>query len=300
MSTRAATTVRQLLHEAASRLRDAGVPNPELDAERLLGHVLGWDRAKLVAEASAGIAEADGGRFLALVAERATRKPLQHITGRQWFWRHEFLVTPDVLIPRPETELIVEAGLERLQGLARPLVVDVGTGSGCIALSLAAERPDAEVVGIDLSPAALAVAAENARRLGLDGRVRLVEGDLLAPVTSLHGRIDLVASNPPYVGGRDELTPEVRDHEPALALFPPGDALSVYRALIPQAAAALRPGGTLLLEVGRGMDAEVARLCESARLGVERIIPDLQAISRTVIARRSGPARKIQGRSMAG
>jgi release factor glutamine methyltransferase len=285
---RAARTPRQLIDEAADRLRAAGVPSPELDAEALLRHVLGWDRATLMAEAVTPLTPNAEMRaqFERLVAERATRRPLQHLTGRQWFWRHEFLVTPDVLIPRPETELIVEEGLRRLRDKASPVVVDVGTGSGCIALSLAAERRDAEVFGIDLSPAALTVAAENARRLGLEGRVRLLEGDLLAPVVALHGSIDLLASNPPYLDARDALAPEVRDHEPALALFPPGDALSVYRRLVPQAATALGPGGTLLLEVGLAMADDVAHLCEAAGLRVDRILPDLQAIPRTVVARR--------------
>jgi release factor glutamine methyltransferase len=290
VSARAARTPRQLIDAAADRLRAAGVPAPELDAEALLRHVLGWDRARLVAEATTPLgqdAEAAAlARFARLVTERAARRPLQHLTGRQWFWRHEFVVTKHVLIPRPETELIVEEGLRRLKGLREPVVVDVGTGGGCIALSIAAERPDAEVVGIDLSSAALAVATENARRMGLERRVRFLEGDLLEPVAALHGRIDLVASNPPYVDAADVLAPEVRDHEPALALFPPGDPQSVYRRLLPQAATALRPGGALLLEVGRGMADAVAALCETAGLRVEAVLADLQAIPRTVVARR--------------
>ena len=148
-------------------------------------------------------------------------------------------MTPDVLIPRPETELLVEAALELLRAAARPVIADVGTGSGCIALALAAEREDAEVHATDLSEAALAVARDNERRLGLEGRVAWQLGDLLEPVAAaIRGRVDLVVSNPPYVdqAERDSLAPEVRDHEPELALFPPGDALSVYRRLVPAAA----------------------------------------------------------------
>lgn len=279
-------TVTRLLQEATARLRAAGAPSPEHDAELLLRHVLGWDRGRVVTEASSSLSPGDEARFRALVGERAARKPLQHITGRQWFWRHEFLVTPDVLIPRPETELIVEAALDLLRAVQTPLIVDVGTGSGCIALSLAAERPDAEIVAVDVSPAALRVATHNRARLGLEARVRLVEGDLLEPVREWAGRVDLVASNPPYVNEGYSLSPEVGEHEPMVALFPPGEGFSVYRRLVPQAFDVLRPGGSLLLEVGRGMADEVKQLCESAGFAVPRVIADLQAIPRTLVARR--------------
>jgi release factor glutamine methyltransferase len=277
-------TVTELLDDAVARFRAAGIPSPELDAELLLRHVLQWDRARVVSEARSSIPPSDEARFRALVRDREGRKPLQHLTGRQWFWRHDFVVTPEVLIPRPETELIVEASLDLLRPVARPVIVDVGTGSGCIALSLAAERPDATVLGTDISPEALRVAATNRARLGLEVRVRLVEGDLLAPVRDLAGRVDLVASNPPYVRKGDPLSPEVLDHEPALALFPPGDEYAVYRRLAPQAFALLRPGGFLLLEVGQGMAETVRGVAEDAGFEVPRVISDLQGIPRTVVA----------------
>jgi release factor glutamine methyltransferase len=277
-------TVSALLDDAVARLRGAGVPTPELDAELLLRHVMQWDRARVVSESRTTLGASDEARFRALVEERATRKPLQHLTGRQWFWKHEFVVTPDVLIPRPETELIVETSLDLLRPLERPTIVDVGTGSGCIALSLALERPDATVLGTDISAEALRIAETNRQRLGL-GRVRLLEGDLLEPVRDLAGRVDLVASNPPYVGESDPLPPEVRDHEPRLALFPPGGPAALYARLAAAAADVLKPGGILVLEIGAGMEVEVTRLCESAGLRVERVIPDLQGIPRTVVAR---------------
>lgn len=283
-------TVLDLLAEAAARLRDARVPTPELDAELLLRHVLGWDRSRMVTEAGTAVTTADEAKFRALVDERSVRRPLQHITGRQWFWKHEFVVTPAVLIPRPETELIVEAALDLLRSVERPVIVDVGTGSGCIALSLAAERPDATVLGTDVSSDALRVAATNRERLGLE-QVDFRDGDLLEPVHDLVGRVDLVASNPPYVREGDPLSPEVRDHEPALALFPPGDEFAVYRRLAPQAAESLRSGGFLLLEVGRGMADGVRRIVEEAGFEVVRVIEDLQGIPRTVIARRPVPPR---------
>jgi release factor glutamine methyltransferase len=248
---------------------------------------MGWDRARLVAEASSPLPPPAAAAFRSLVEERSHRRPLQHLTGTQDFWRRTFRVGPEVLIPRPETEILVEAALGALRDVVRPKIVDVGTGSGCIALSLAGERPDAEVYAVEISPSALAVAEENARRLGLEGRVWFRAGDLLEPLRGFEGAFDLLASNPPYVdpSERAGLAPEVRDYEPPLALFPPGDRYAVYRRLIPQAAAFARPRGLLLLEIGQGMEVEVVRLCGSAGFRVERVIADLQAIPRTVVAR---------------
>jgi release factor glutamine methyltransferase len=249
--------------------------------------VLGWDRARLLTDGDSVVPSAERERFRWLVGMRATRRPLQHLIGTQAFWRHEFLVTPDVLIPRPETEILVEAALQRLASVPKPRVADVGTGSGCIALSVAAEIPAAEVHAVDVSEAALVVARENAARLGLAARVQFHRGDLLAPVRGL--RFDAILSNPPYVdrATAGELAPEVRDHEPALALFPAGDAYAIYRRLIPEAALCLVPGGLLLLEVGQGMADTVAGLCSSAGVEVESVLEDLQGIPRTVVARAS-------------
>jgi len=281
-------TVSEALGLAASRLAAAGVPDPDLDSELLLRHALGWDRARVLTDARSSLDPADEARFLSLVAERAARRPLQHITGTQAFWRHEFLVTPDVLIPRPETEVLVEACLDEIRGRAAPRVLDVGTGSGCIAISLALERPDAEVHAVDVSPAALEVARENARRLGAAARVQFHAGSLLEPVS---GDFDLIASNPPYVDASEiaGLQPEVRDHEPLQALVPPGgDRYALYSRLVTDAARALRTGGSLVLEIGQGMEGEVRRLCEAAGLLPARVLPDLQEIHRTLVARRPG------------
>jgi release factor glutamine methyltransferase len=286
-------TVAEALAEGASRLGGTGIDSPGPDAELLLRHVLGWDRATLYAESRAPLAPAAASTFFSLVEERRRRRPLQHLTGRQEFWGREFLVGPDVLIPRPETEILVEAALGWLKEVERPLLVDVGTGSGCIALSLAAERPDAEVYATEISPPALAVARENARRFGLEARVRFGEGDLLEPVRSLAGRVHLVLSNPPYVDPAEagRLAPEVRDHEPAVALFPGPDPYAAYRRLAPAAATLLRPGGAILVEIGRGMDAEVVRLLGEAGLTRTRVFPDLQGIPRTILAEPAeGPA----------
>ncbi len=190
-------TVQGALREAGERLRSAGVDSPEHDAEVLLLHVLGWDRGRLLADGPQSMPPDAETSYRELVEERARRRPLQHLVGSQWFWKHEFLVTPDVLVPRPETERLVEVGLDLLREVERPRIVDVGTGSGCIALSLAAERPDAEVHATDISGPALAVARENALRIGLEARVAFHLGDLLEPMTHLAGRVDLVVSNPP-------------------------------------------------------------------------------------------------------
>ena len=280
-------TVSQALREAEHRLRDAGVPEPALDAELLLRHVLGWDRAAVIARGADNVPTAAEQRLFAAVDERAARRPLQHVTGTQAFWRHEFLVTPDVLVPRPETEMLVEAALELMRGLEAPVVVDVGTGSGCIALSIAAERPDAAVHGVDVSAAALAVARENARRLGQAG-VELHEGDLLEPVAHLGGRVDIVVSNPPYVdpGEFPSLAPEVRDHEPRRALLAPDGPYGIYRRLAEASCRLLRPGGHLLAEVGRGMAATVAESFRAAGLAGIQTRPDLAGIPRVVSGHR--------------
>lgn len=279
-------TVAALLSEARAALGAAGVSSPDWDAERLLRYVLGWDRAALLARPEAGVAAADEARFRDLVRERAQRVPLQHLVGRQAFWKHEFLVSADVLVPRPETELLVETALELVWRVERPVIVDVGTGSGCIGLSLAAERGDAFVHAVDVSAAALTVARENARRLGVEPRVAFHQGDLLAPVSDLAGRVDLVVSNPPYVdlADRDRLAPEVRDHDPKLALFAPGGTLALYRRLAAESARVLRPGGWLAVEVPPPAAPPVTALLAESGFGGIGVLPDLAGRARVVHA----------------
>jgi release factor glutamine methyltransferase len=279
-------TAAALLVEAGGVLAATGVPSPEWDAERLLRHVLGWDRAALLAAPDHVVAEPEVERFRRLVQRRASREPLQYILGTAAFWKHEFLVTPAVLIPRPETELLVEAALELLAGIERPVIVDVGTGSGCIALSIAGERPDAEVHGTDISGPALEVALMNQRRLGLGQRTFFHQGQLLAPVTGRE--VHLIISNPPYVDPAEieGLEPEVRDHEPRLALVAPGDALSVYRALVPAAARALREGGALAVEVSPFISDAVSALMHEAGFEAPTVRPDLAGRPRVVASER--------------
>jgi release factor glutamine methyltransferase len=281
-------TVAEALRAAERRLRDEGLPDPALDAELLLRHVLGWDRAAVITRAADSLPVADEKRFSGLLELRAARRPLQHLTGTQAFWRHEFAVTPDVLIPRPETEVLVETALEKIRGRNAPVIVDVGTGSGCIALSLAAERPDARVHAIDLSPAALLVARANASRLNLESRVTFHEGDLLAPVRAQAGTIDLVVSNPPYVSAAEwaTLEPEVRDHDPRLALVPPEGVRAVYDRLLTGAAFTLRRGGYVLVEIGAQDQGQTVRAIERAGLDNVEERLDLQGIPRVVCGRR--------------
>ena len=241
-------TVREALAEATAELERAGVPSPGVDAEWLLAHVLGVRRSELYA------ADLDGrlDDFRALVRRRADREPLAYVLGEWDFRGLTLVVDPRVLIPRPETEVVVERCLARLEGVQEPAILDVGVGSGAIALALAHERPDGRVVGTDTSVGALEVAAENRRRTGLEEQVRFVHGDLLA---GERGPFDLVVSNPPYVAPDEVevLEPELR-HEPAEALVGDGRHSAVAEA----AARVLGSGGALVLEVGDGQASDVA------------------------------------------
>lgn len=285
-------SLRETLRQATVRLAEAGVGAAAWDAELLLRRVLNWDRARLLAACDETLDVEPRQRFETLVEGRAQRRPLQYLVGMQAFWRHDFLVTPDVLIPRPSTEHLVEAALQHLREVANPHLVDVGTGSGCVALSLADERPDALVEAVDLSPAALEVAARNAARLGLGERVRFACGDLLAPYAHRPGCFDAVLSNPPYVDPADapSLEPEVREHEPHLALFAPGPGpYGVFERLLPAAFLALRPGGFVALEVGQDMDERVAALAVASGFEALECRPDLAGIPRIVLAYKPRP-----------
>ena len=250
--------------------------------------MLGWERADVIVRAAEDVPSASAALFDTAIEQRARRRPLQHLTGHQAFWKHDFIVTPDVLIPRPETERLVETALELIRDRPAPLVVDVGTGSGCIALSLAAERPDARVHAIDLSPAALLVARENASRLHLESRVTFHEGDLLEPMRDQAGTIDLVVSNPPYVSAEEwaTLEPEVRDHDPHIALVPAEGVERLYARLLTQAARGLRPGGWVVVEIGADSKGHVAEAMRHAALGDVSVRADLQGIARVVAGRR--------------
>jgi len=278
-------TLRDCLAFGAAKLGKG--PHPEkarLDAETLLLHHVGRNRAWLIAHLDDNFAGCRATGYAALLDRRAAGEPIQYILGECEFYGMPFRVTPDVLIPRPETELLVERVLALAHVFEMPRILDIGTGSGAISVALAHHLRNAEICAIDLSEAALTVARSNAEHLGFARQIRFLEGDLLAPVG---GEVfDLVVSNPPYVPARDHdsLAVEVRDHEPALALFAGDDGLEVYRRLIPTAPAALVQGGYIALEIGHGQSEVVRGLLLST--GFEHIEStlDLQGIPRVVTA----------------
>ena len=269
------TPVREALDSAVIALQAAGVDTPRLDAEVLLAHVLGVDRAALFLDADRPVEGAAVRGFQDAVRRRAfEREPVAYITGVKGFRRLELHVDPRVLIPRPETETLVEAAVAALAFGAR--VVDLGTGSGAVALALKDERPDLEVVAGDLSADALAVARANAQRLGLE--VAFVQGDLLEHVPE----VDAVVSNPPYVEDGAELAPEIVRHEPALALRAGPEGLDVLRRLLPAVAA--RGVTWLAVEVGAGQAAAVQALAAEAGFAGSERRADLAGIDRVVVA----------------
>lgn len=283
-------TIADALREASVRLRDAGIAEPRREAGTLLSSSLGRDSAFLITHSGEALTTEQLTDFRAWVERRAAGEPFQYIVGRQEFYGLEFEVGPGVLIPRPETELLVEEALKLLKGSDAPLLCDVGTGSGCIAVTLLHERADARGFALDLSPAALAVAARNAARHGVEARLRLLVSDCFDALRSDEQRairFDLVASNPPYIAEAEveELQREVRDHEPRGALTPGGDGLAVIRRLLTEAPEFLKPGGHLLIEIGFGQHETVAALIDRGVWTLLDIHRDLQGIPRTVALR---------------
>lgn len=279
--------LRTWLEQAEARLKTG--PHPErarLDAEALLRHLLGCDRVYLLTHREKVLSAEGAVRYYALVDRRLAGEPIQYITGETEFYGLPFRVTRDVLIPRPETEHLVEKVLELAVGMAAPRIVDVGTGSGAIAVALAEKLPQATITAIDISSAALSLARENAARNGVASRIRFVEGDLLGPVAQ--EQFDVVVSNPPYVSlmDRDSLSVEVRDYEPALALFAEEDGLAVYRRLIPAALDVLVPGGFIALEIGYGQQVAIRALLAEAGFIEVGFANDLQGIPRVAYATR--------------
>ena len=280
-------TLRSALDGAIARLTANDVGSPRMNAETLLMFTLGCDRAHLYAHPERELSDDEQARYDAAIGERAAGKPSQYITGHQEFWGLDFVVTPAVLIPRPETEHVIETVLPLAGAMARPRIVDVGTGSGCIALALANELPRAEIVGVDISEAALEIARANAARLQLAKRVEFRQSDLLAAFAE-RPEFDLIVSNPPYVGESEpeKVQRQVREYEPKVAVFAGPEGLDVYRRLVPQARARLKPGGWLVMEIGFSIEAPVRALLE----GFEepQVTHDLQGIPRVVAARLAG------------
>lgn len=282
--------ISDLILEAQSRLAEGFHPeSARRDAESLLLYLVQQhdpdrNRAWLLANWSIVLLDQTQKRFSELVARRVVGEPIQYITGECEFYSLPFHISPDVLIPRPETEHLVEKTLMLADLFPQPRILDVGTGSGIVAVTLARNLSEAAITAIDLSAPALAIAQKNAKHNNV--AVRFLHGDLLAPVAK--EQFDIVVSNPPYVpeSDRPALAIEVRDHEPAIALFAGNDGLDIYRRLIPQAFACLVPGGFIALEIGHGQQSAIDALLSTAGFQSIEFTPDLQSIPRVATAAR--------------
>jgi release factor glutamine methyltransferase len=295
--------VRGALRTGISQLREKQVAFYTLAAELLLLHVLGRDRAWVYAHPEEPINSQELETFLSLISRRANGEPTQHLTGKQEFWSLEFDVTPDVLIPRPETEHVIEVALDRVAlrelRAGRPqktkgegfLIADIGTGSGCLAIALAKELPAATIYATDISPAALAVARRNAVRHGIENRIHFFESDLLRPLAAegtKESAFDLIVSNPPYIPRRDAntLAREVRDHEPAVALYGGEEGYELYAGLIALARRYLKPGGIFVSELGHDSLPAVQPLLDGPQWTAVGVSNDLAGIPRVIAAER--------------
>ena len=280
--------LKQTLASAISRLNADHVPSARLNSELLLMFILNCDRAYLYAHPERELTRDEQSRYAAALVERARGVPTQYITGHQEFWGMDLIVTPAVLIPRPETEHVIESVMDRVGRAPAPSellrISDVGTGSGCIALALAKELPQVEILATDISAAALEVARANAARHQLESRIQFREADLLAGFEN--DAFDFIVSNPPYVGEseEDQVQLEVRKFEPRGAVFAGPTGMEVIMRLVPQARAALKPGGWLVMEISGAISEKVQRLLQ--HWNDVRIRPDLQSIPRVVQAQK--------------
>jgi release factor glutamine methyltransferase len=283
-------TIHARVAAGRERLRAAGISPDEadLDARLLAEYVLGWTTERFFVDANDSEPDGFAARFDALIARRSAREPFAYIVGHQEFWGLTFEVTPAVLIPRPETELLVEVALAFFPDGGPPVrLCDVGTGSGCVAIAIARDRRAVSIVAVDLSSAALEVARRNAERNGVASNVTFLKSDLFA---ATRGSFDAILSNPPYVAERDRATtqPEVRDYEPGVALFAGADGLDAIRRLVVEAPSRLDSGGYLIFEFGFGQaDAVAGLISRSSGLTMIELRRDLQDIPRTAIARRA-------------
>lgn len=289
-------SIAQVIVEAAQVLRRAGVPEARREAGSLLAHIVARDRTFLITHADELLDNDAINRFRSAVKRRAAGEPLQYITNQQEFFGLDFEVTPDVLIPRPETELLVETALELLKKAEQPppqlqpplLICDAGTGSGCLIITLLHERAEARGIALDISPPALRVAARNAARLNVRDRLSLVASDYFSALNATSARFSMIVSNPPYIAASvlDGLQREVREHEPRAALSPGADGLLAIRRIAAEAALFLHPGGHLLLEIGFDQHEAVTQLFATEDWRLLDIRKDLQGIPRTVVVRK--------------
>lgn len=279
-------TIRSVLQWTQSYFKEKNLDTPRLDAELLIGDALKVDRVRLYMDLDRPLTDAELADIRERVRRRGKNEPVAYITGKRGFWKLDLAVDARVLIPRPDTERLVELAVEALQGREAPRVVDVGTGSGAIALSIAQERPDAVVLAIDVSPDALAAAEANAQAAGLT-RVSFARGDVLAPAKDF--RPDVILSNPPYIssGECETLMPDVRQFEPRLALDGGPDGLVIIRKLVTQAGALLTPGGALLFEIGHDQGESAAAIVQAdGRFAQVAVVKDYGGKDRVVRAAR--------------
>jgi release factor glutamine methyltransferase len=285
-----AVPIREVLQEASERLSWAGVPEARKEARSLLAHVLEVDWAVLITDPDKPVADVTLSRFHKLVIRRMLGEPAQYITGTQDFYGRRFEVNPDVLIPRPETEGLIETVIPFVPSTDSPFwICDVGTGSGCIAITLLCEKRFAHAIAVDISEAALEVAQRNAKALNVANRVSFIQSDCFDALTG-DIAFDLIVSNPPYVSANvlQGLQREVRDHEPRVALTPGDDGLTIIRRLINEGPPFLKPGGHLVIEIGFDQSEKITGLLDPEVWELVRIAPDLQQIPRIVVLRRLG------------
>lgn len=274
------------IRDAARRFAEAGIESARLDARLLAAEVLGVEPLRLVTHPEIELSAEQEARFAAMAARRLDREPISHILGRRGFWTLTLKVTADTLDPRPDTEILVQAMLDRLSDRAHPWrLLDFGTGTGAILLALLSELPNATGIAVDRSAAALGVARDNANALGLAGRTHFVQGDW---GNGIDGCFDAIVSNPPYIPERDiaGLEPEVSRHEPRAALAGGADGLDCYRILAVDIARLLVPGGVAALEVGEGQAQSVSELLKAAGLEIQEVRRDLGGVERCVVALR--------------
>ena len=278
--------ISNAIREGVQMLRAAGVNEPRRESGSLLAHAIGRDRTFVVTHADEPLEAAVVESFRKLIERRAAGEPLQYLTGHQEFFKLDFEVTPDVLIPRPETEFLVEIALELLKGNLDPFIADIGTGSGCVAVSLLHELPDAHAIATDISAAALCVAQRNADRHGVTDRLTVIESDCFAKVNADRS-FSLIAANPPYIRDHEmgTLQREV-GYEPRRALAGGPDGLDIVRRLLSEAAPFLEPGGHFVFEIGYGQNALVEQLINREVWELTEMRPDLQGIARTVVLRK--------------
>lgn len=286
-------TIADVIRNASERLSQAGIQNARLDAEVLLSYIVDKNRAWLLTHGSDAIDSRLDATYKGAIDRRSRREPLQYIIGKQEFWGLEFGVTPDVLIPRPETELVVETAVQRIRAaVTTATIIDLCTGSGCIAISIAKESLTARIFATDRSGVALAIARENARKHGVSDRIRFLEGDLLDPLTELDlgGQADIITVNPPYIRSGDlkGLQPEVRDYEPEIALIAGSEGTEIAHRIIETAPAFLKKHGALIMEMGMGQGEELCKMvAATGAYGALEILKDLAGIDRVIAARRT-------------